>query len=107
MKRRFPFYYKELFTIAQKDGLSCPEGRALYGCNRRQNGWPSICNPYHNLVSEIDFLRSVQHATAVRWLKHWNNGGSIKTLRSNEEQLKLNRERDRERRENYKKLGIR
>ena len=96
--RHYPRHYTYLL-YARDNNMSCPEGRALAICNRIQNGgW------YYNTdgrsggyfqsgdagdATHQDMLikmRSIQLATARKWLLHWKSGGSIKTLRSREEQ---------------------
>lgn len=104
--RKRPFYCDVLYKLAKKKRLSCPLGRALYGCNRRQNGWPRDHENILSMMDDLDFLRTVCHETAVKWLKHWNSGGSIKSLRSRKDQLELNRVRDNQRRAHYRRLGL-
>jgi hypothetical protein len=55
-------------------------------------------------MEDHQFLITVKPETAKRWKKHWENGGSIKTLRSHAEQLKIQRERDQRLRNEYRRL---
>lgn len=77
--RSFPNRYQEFFDIAKANHLSYPKGRALYACNRLQNGWPRTKDGMSQ-EDPLNVLAKTKESTAKRWIKHWNNGGSIKIL---------------------------
>ena len=73
-------YYAEL---ADAEGLPDPIGRALYLGNR--------LNTHRREPLEI--MRRAKPATAEKWRLHWLAGGSLRALRSVDEQRRLQRER--------------
>jgi hypothetical protein len=92
--RALPRHCDLFFKVARDARLTHPLGRALYACNRIQNGG----GPYSSLVysiihpnvpgmpsdppteEAIKWLSKIKGTTAVRWAKHWKSGGSIKSL---------------------------
>jgi len=98
--RRYPRHYNTYLLYARDHNMSCPEGRALVVCNRIQNGGWWYCTDDRGGAYRTSYaqghtptfqemlakMRSIRPATAKKWLKHWRNGGSIKTLRTNAEQ---------------------
>lgn len=105
-KRPYPANFDEYHQIAIMAGLHNPVGRALYACNRKQMGWPSE-GPYGTLVDPLVVMQKCEITTASRWLKHWESGGHIRSISlTREEYLKINNQRVRERRADYKKRGI-
>lgn len=75
--RPWPASFDRYYRIAVKAGLPSPIGRALYACNRHQNGWPF--DGFARI--EPDYLmRRAKAQTADRWYDHWMAGGSIKSL---------------------------
>lgn len=93
MTRKLPRHADIFLRIAKESGLSFPLGRALYACNRIQNGdfpygamcvsWihpntPGVTNPSKQEI--VDRLKTIRPTTAQRWIKHWKSGGSIKSL---------------------------
>ena len=80
--------FGEFYEAAKAAHLSCPKGRAIYLCNRLLNGgWPMF-NDWKKF-EVLAVLRSIRHETAEKWLKHWENGGSLKALRSREAQARV------------------
>lgn len=87
--KKYPNHFNHYLLIARDLGLSCPEGRALYICNRIQNrGWsyPGDGRKLRNIQGTsqemYERIRAIRPSTAERWREHWQNGGSIKALRS-------------------------
>lgn len=93
-KRPFPKHYTFFLELAKSLKLRNPRGRALYMVNRVQNGdithpFYTIHYPYRGMghIPKSYFLerweeklRSIRQDTADRWLKHWQNDGSIKMI---------------------------
>jgi len=100
--RDLPKHYLEFLDLATKAGLDCPHGLALYACNRRVNGGFSnaidLCHysPSNEeiLKRALDCMKRAKIETAKRWLNHYAHGGSIKSLRTVKEELRLRRIRD-------------
>lgn len=94
MKNRpLPRHCDTFLRIAKAAKLSHPLGRALYACNRLQNGSFKfsvlLCATIHPDAPGIHdspdeditkLLEKIRPSTAQRWLKHWKSGGSIKSL---------------------------
>ncbi len=78
MNRVMPKGFYEAYDKARVLGLSCPRGRALYACNRRQ-----CAGIWYHLG---DQLRSTREDTAIRWLKHWRHNGSIRSIHKTQHQ---------------------
>ena len=76
--RKMPAQYAEFLDIAIQEKLTCPEGRALYACNRVQNG--GLCWTYETSYSPLSSMKHARESTAKRWLDHWNSGGSIRSI---------------------------
>lgn len=92
MKRGYPKHYNEYLELAKEMELECPEGLALYVCNRIANGdW------YYPLDSRMvgvgfagfsernrlkgrDRMRGIRLSTRRRWAQHWKKGGSIRCI---------------------------
>ncbi len=74
MKRKLPLHCEDFRNSAK---LTNPLGRALYLCNRLQNG---DFSGYDDRDSVIARLKTIQASTASRWFKHFKSGGSIKSL---------------------------
>lgn len=97
-KRPLPKHCDMFLACARKARLSHALGRALYGCNRIQNGdfpWAvfsascqyGMMGSASNYGLEMDHnkalikqLKTIRPSTAIRWAKHWKSGGSIKSL---------------------------
>jgi hypothetical protein len=79
-RAKLPVVFYSFYHIAKEERLSCPKGRAIYAVNRHMNGWPTI----HGLekMDDLELLRRTKLETAKKWLKHWENGGSLKSSRS-------------------------
>lgn len=104
--RDLPRWYHKYLEIALNMHLKCPRGYALYACNRQQNGWPTD-PPYCSPRSVEDFFKRVRLSTAQKWLKHWRAGGHIRVMgRSVEEQNRVRRVADQERRDCYRRWGV-
>ncbi len=101
--RYLPRRCAELYTLASKNKLKNPLGRALYAVNRLQNGWRSVVVPVekgsvypYRLQDPLDLMKKAKDSTAYFWRHHWADGGSIRAHRSQKEQLKFNRLRRKE-----------
>lgn len=70
---RYPAGCEHFYWMAEHAGLSCPLGRALYACNRKQNGW-------RHGVTPIDLMTRASQETAERWLDNWRRGGGVRRL---------------------------
>jgi hypothetical protein len=98
--RPYPCRFPEHLALAKALKLPNPEGRALYACNRQQSG--GMKWTYETSYSAAETMTKCLPATADRWLEHFRNGGSIRSLKySHEEFNKERRERDGERRRLY------
>jgi hypothetical protein len=100
MKRPYPIHFAEYYAVAKELNLSCPKGHALYACNRDQMGWPM---DYEGRRPIEWVLSRCQHATAQRWLRHWNNGGHIRSLQHTVAEWNTRRRADD--RERYERQG--
>lgn len=79
--RQMPTGYDEAYSRAIFLNLSYPEGRALYLSNRRQNA----ANWYSGIHLD-NKLRSTRESTAIRWMNHYFQGGSIKSIHKTSEE---------------------
>lgn len=106
-KRPTPKGFSAFHIQALNLGLSYPRGRALAACNRMQNGWPQRRDGC-GIEDEETVLRSFRPSTAIRWQKHWDGGGSIRSLqfKTNAQYNAARRVRDQRTRAIYKKFGI-
>lgn len=96
--RKMPAQYAEFLDIAIQEKLTCPEGRALYACNRVQNG--GLRWIYETSYSPLSSMKHARESTAKRWLDHWNSGGSIRSLQHTQVEWNSQRRRlDKEYRE--------
>lgn len=93
MTAKMPAGYSEAYELARVLGLSYAKGRAIYACNRRQ-----CVGSWYGRNNLEDLLRATREETAIRWLNHWNAGGSIRSIH------KTSKEHDREVRE-YKETA--
>ena len=97
--------------IAAAAKLNHVLGRALYACNRLQNGdlgmaWGRSEEELRNNAFET--MKRAKVETAKRWRDHWIRTGNIKSLRTLEEEQALNnvrRARIREIYRSHKKVG--
>ena len=102
MNRPFPAHYQFFLDFANQHKLTLPRGRALYMCNRKQNGdWYGAdredCLNFAQRTSDelLARLKSIQPSTAQRWFEHWNSGGAIKMISLDRESYNARRrERD-------------
>jgi hypothetical protein len=93
--RKLPANAALFAAVARSLHLSCPLGRALYACNRVQNGghpwglmahvlqgkYVAYSGAYAYSNQEVaQKMRSIRHTTAQRWLAHFLAGNSIKSL---------------------------
>ncbi len=100
--RKLPANAALFAAVARSLHLSCPLGRALYACNRVQNGghpwglyahvlsnanpvpgYYVVYTPQEKAAWQAEMaqkMRSIRHTTAQRWLAHFLAGNSIKSL---------------------------
>lgn len=79
--RKMPAGYVQAYTTALSLNLNYPDGRAIYACNRRQ-----CAGDWYNQAHLETLLKTTRTDTAIRWLNHWNKGGSIRSIHKTEKE---------------------
>src|SRR5688572_5880566 len=76
---------QRLFAAAVEAGLEQPLGRALAQTNRHYNDGLGSGTAHYRRDESVDLtmMRRFRKTTALRWLRHWRMGGSLKSLRRN------------------------
>jgi len=84
--RPYPIRFAAHLALAKSLKLPNPEGRTLYACNRQQCGGMRYWMYETSSYSVAETMTKCLPATADRWLKHWHEGGHIRSLKHSHEQ---------------------
>jgi len=86
---------RRLHTLAKKHHLPNALGRAIVLTNRHYNtgavGWGgdprSVSGLKEDTKAEVAYMKNLNPERALRWLKHWSEGGSLKSLKYSHEKF--------------------
>jgi hypothetical protein len=92
--RTIPKLMLVYYNLAIEAGLQNCSGRAAYMVNRHYNGdlrrlgltFEEAPSARQLRRARIKALKSIRPRTAQTWLEHWENGGSLKALKYDQEQ---------------------